>query len=95
MMHKRAHITLYTDPKPPAPILLVLEKLLVAVAMMGKSNKGNSKFSFLLSWSVKWDNNLEAAFKALPHGFPSIKSSRWISMHTCSHCSLLPKSKPE
>ena len=68
MMHKRAH-TLYTDPKPPAPILLVLEKLLVAVAMVGKSNKGNSKFSFLLSWSVKWDNNLEAAFKALPHGF--------------------------
>ena len=66
-MHKMAHITLYTDPKPPAPIILVLEKLLVAVAMVGKSNKGNSKFS-LLSWSVKMDNNLEATFKAQPHG---------------------------
>ena len=86
-----AHITLYTGPKPPAPIVLVLEKLSVAVATVGKSNKGNSKFSFLLSWSVKRDNNLEVAFKALPHGFLSTKSSRWISMHTCSHCSLLQK----
>ena len=83
------HITLYTDPNPPAPILLLLEKLLVAVAIVAKSNKGNSKFSSLLSCSVKWDNNLEATLKALPHGFPSIKSSRWISMHTCCQYSLL------
>ena len=48
-MHSMAHITLYTDPKPPAPILLVLEKLLVAVAIVAKSNKGNFKFSSLIS----------------------------------------------
>ena len=86
-MHKMAHITLYTHPKPPAPILLVLEKLLVAVAIVSMSNKGNSKVS-LLSWSVKWDN-LEAALKALTPAFLSIKSSTWISMHTCSSCFFL------
>ena len=74
-MHKMAQITLYTDPNPPPPILLVLEKLSVAVAIVAMSNKGNSMFSSFLSWSVKWDNNLEAALKALTHCFLSIKSS--------------------
>jgi hypothetical protein len=40
---------LYTDPKPPSPNLLLLEKLSVALAMAARSNIGNSISSFLPS----------------------------------------------
>ena len=39
-------ITLYTGPKPPSPSIISREKLLVAFAMLWKSNKGNSRSSF-------------------------------------------------
>jgi hypothetical protein len=38
--------TLYTGPKPPSPNFMLFEKLSVALAMVAKSNIGNSISSF-------------------------------------------------
>jgi len=46
---------LYTVPKPPLPIFLLLEKPLVAVEIVGRSNNGRSRSSTCPSdLSTKW-----------------------------------------